>query len=355
MFPAQMSSCCSSVGLGSRGGVDWPRSLSVGGWLTQPVLGLADALDRIDEAMRHEHEVATEVDGQLASVRATATVLATLPAVAVAMGHLLGARPVEVLFGTPIGAACLVLGAVLAAARLVVADEPGRVSAKDPALVSGWVLAAALLAALAVGVGQPAAAVARGRVAVSTRDLLAAVGSPHGLRPLGAALAVTVVIDGVMGLVVGSAIAFVVHRRARKAKSAPERALAARRTLELPIAVEVLASCLAIGATQEQALRAVAGGLPGSVSEDFARAAGALERWRRRLRGLGIGRCPRSAVAGSGVEPGTRHRCTGGPTAVGACGPAAAAGQDGRDGRRTNVLASGPPAHSASASFRRSC
>jgi pilus assembly protein TadC len=80
----------------------------------------------------------------------------------------------------------------------------------------------------------------------------------------------------VMGLVIGSAIAFVVHRRARKAKSAPERALAARRTLELPIAVEVLASCLAIGATQEQALRAVAGGLPGSVSEDFARAAGAL-------------------------------------------------------------------------------
>lgn len=76
--------------------------------------GLADALDRIDEAMRHEHEVATEVDGQLASVRATATVLATLPAVAVAMGHLLGARPVEVLFGTPIGVACLVLGAVLA-------------------------------------------------------------------------------------------------------------------------------------------------------------------------------------------------------------------------------------------------
>jgi len=141
--------------------------------------------------------------------------------------------------------------------------------------VSGWVLAAALLAALAVGAGQPATAVAQGRVLVSAPPL------GHGrfsswATPLGAALAVTVVVDGVMGLVIGSAIAFVVHRRARKAKSAPERALAARRTLELPIAVEVLASCLAIGATQEQALRAVAGGLPGSVSEDFARAAGAL-------------------------------------------------------------------------------
>ena len=77
--------------------------------------GLADALDRIGEAMRHEHEVAAEVDGQLAAARATASVLATLPAVAVAMGHLLGAAPLSVLLGTPIGVVCLVLGAALAA------------------------------------------------------------------------------------------------------------------------------------------------------------------------------------------------------------------------------------------------
>ncbi|MCZ3389063.1 MAG: hypothetical protein LH645_08045 [Actinomycetia bacterium] len=75
--------------------------------------GLADALDRIGEAMRHEHEVAAEVDGQLAAARATASVLATLPAVAVAMGHLLGAEPLSVLFGTAIGVACLVVGAAL--------------------------------------------------------------------------------------------------------------------------------------------------------------------------------------------------------------------------------------------------
>jgi tight adherence protein B len=76
--------------------------------------GLADALDRIGDAMRHEHEVAAEVDGQLSSVRATASVLATLPAVAVAMGHLLGANPISVLLGTPIGVACLVVGVTLA-------------------------------------------------------------------------------------------------------------------------------------------------------------------------------------------------------------------------------------------------
>jgi len=76
--------------------------------------GLADALDRIGEAMRHEHEVAAEVDGQLAAARATASVLATLPAVAVVMGHMLGAAPLSVLLGTPIGFACLVVGAGLA-------------------------------------------------------------------------------------------------------------------------------------------------------------------------------------------------------------------------------------------------
>lgn len=76
--------------------------------------GLADALDRLGGAMRHEHEVAAEVQGQLASVRATAAVLATLPAVALAMGHVLGAEPLAALVGSPVGLACLGLGVLLA-------------------------------------------------------------------------------------------------------------------------------------------------------------------------------------------------------------------------------------------------
>ena len=76
--------------------------------------GLADALDRLADAMRHEHEVAAEVNGQLASVRATAAVLATLPAVALAMGHVLGADPLAALVGSTIGLVCLGLGALLA-------------------------------------------------------------------------------------------------------------------------------------------------------------------------------------------------------------------------------------------------
>lgn len=78
--------------------------------------GLADALDRVAVAMRHEHEVGDEVRGQLASVRATAWVLATVPVLALVMGQLVGADPLSVLVGTPLGAVCLALGAALGAA-----------------------------------------------------------------------------------------------------------------------------------------------------------------------------------------------------------------------------------------------
>ncbi len=99
---------------------------------------------------------------------------------------------------------------------------------------------------------------------------------PLWVAPLGAALAAMVVVDGLIGAAVGAALAFVVHRRAQSARHEPDRAIAAKRALELPIAVEVLASCLAIGASQQQALQAVADGLGGTLAEDFARVAGAL-------------------------------------------------------------------------------
>lgn len=77
--------------------------------------GLADALDRIGEAMRHEHEIESEVHGQLAVTRATTVVLATLPLLALAIGSLLGADLLTVLLRTPVGLACLVVGLALTA------------------------------------------------------------------------------------------------------------------------------------------------------------------------------------------------------------------------------------------------
>lgn len=78
--------------------------------------GLADALDRLAMALRHEHEVLTEIHGQLATVRATGVLLATLPLLALALGHLLGAEPLRLLFGSWLGLVCALLGAILALA-----------------------------------------------------------------------------------------------------------------------------------------------------------------------------------------------------------------------------------------------
>jgi tight adherence protein B len=77
--------------------------------------GLADALDRVAESMRHEHEIALEVHGQLASTRATTVLLATLPLIAVAMASLLGADLVSVLTQSWIGLACVACGCTLVA------------------------------------------------------------------------------------------------------------------------------------------------------------------------------------------------------------------------------------------------
>ena len=137
-----------------------------------------------------------------------------------------------------------------------------------------WSLAAAFLAALAAAAWRPATDVVRSRV-VPVSPISRPRASPW-VAPLGAGLAGVLVVDGALGLVVGTALALLVHQQRRRSSTEPDRVVAATRALELPIAVEVLASCLSIGASQEQALRAVGGGLGGSLAEDLARVAGAL-------------------------------------------------------------------------------
>ena len=77
---------------------------------------LADVLDRLAVGLRQEAEVEAEVEASLAAPRATARLLAGLPLVGVALGELIGARPVAVLLGTPGGWACGLGGVLLAAA-----------------------------------------------------------------------------------------------------------------------------------------------------------------------------------------------------------------------------------------------
>ncbi|MFI8204785.1 type II secretion system F family protein [Streptomyces sp. NPDC085937] len=75
--------------------------------------GLADGLDRLEAALRAERDQRADLRAQLAGARATAVMLAGLPAVGLALGAALGADPLHVLLHTPSGSVCLAAGGVL--------------------------------------------------------------------------------------------------------------------------------------------------------------------------------------------------------------------------------------------------
>jgi tight adherence protein B len=71
---------------------------------------LAAAVDRLADALRAERAQRLAVEAELAGPRATAGLLALLPAAGVALAAGLGARPVHVLLHTALGLACLSVG-----------------------------------------------------------------------------------------------------------------------------------------------------------------------------------------------------------------------------------------------------
>lgn len=91
---------------------------------------LADAVDRVVDGLRADDEVREEVAAALAAPRASAVVLVLLPVVGLALGAGLGADPLHVLLGSPLGWVCLVAGLGLEALgwwwteRLARAAEP---------------------------------------------------------------------------------------------------------------------------------------------------------------------------------------------------------------------------------------
>jgi len=80
--------------------------------------GLADVLDRLSVSLRDDEDVRLEVDSALGPPRATAKLLAVLPAFGAVLGMGLGADPIGVLLGSMFGALCLAAGATLAIAGL---------------------------------------------------------------------------------------------------------------------------------------------------------------------------------------------------------------------------------------------
>lgn len=75
--------------------------------------GLAAGLDRIASGLRGQRDQSEDLTAQLAGPRATALMLALLPAGGLALGSALGADPLRVLLHTPAGWACLLVGGLL--------------------------------------------------------------------------------------------------------------------------------------------------------------------------------------------------------------------------------------------------
>lgn len=81
--------------------------------------GLAGVLDRVAASLRDEQEAIAEVTASVAPSRATGKMLAALPVFGLGLGASMGARPLGVLLGSPLGLGCLGLGLTLAVAGVV--------------------------------------------------------------------------------------------------------------------------------------------------------------------------------------------------------------------------------------------
>jgi tight adherence protein B len=72
--------------------------------------GMTTAVNRLIQGLRENEELRNTLDAELASPRATAKVLSSLPLIGLLMGIAMGADPIGWLFGNPRGIACLICG-----------------------------------------------------------------------------------------------------------------------------------------------------------------------------------------------------------------------------------------------------
>jgi tight adherence protein B len=82
-------------------------------------LPLADVLDAVVQDLDQRARFARQVQARMAGPRASATVLACLPAVGIGLGQAMGANPLRILAMTAAGQVLLVLGVALVCAGVL--------------------------------------------------------------------------------------------------------------------------------------------------------------------------------------------------------------------------------------------
>lgn len=87
---------------------------------------IALILARVAENLRRERHLAGVVTAELAAARASGRIMALLPFVAIAMGSLVGADPLDFLFGSWPGQVALLAGTMLAAGGVVWTERIAR-------------------------------------------------------------------------------------------------------------------------------------------------------------------------------------------------------------------------------------
>ncbi|NDK89629.1 type II secretion system protein F [Gordonia desulfuricans] len=112
-----------AVGLAESGDTSWVR-IAVA-WQTSDThgLSLADLLEALRADLLARKAFIERTRAGLAGPRATATVLAVLPLLGIALGQATGARPLQTLTGGGLGGILLVIGTALVAAGMIWSDR----------------------------------------------------------------------------------------------------------------------------------------------------------------------------------------------------------------------------------------
>lgn len=113
--------------LGSQPGGAGYRRVSAA-WRVSECTGapIALVLGRVAENLRRERHLAAVVAAELAAARASGRIMALLPFIAIGMGSLVGAKPLDFLFGSPLGQMAFLTGTVLAAGGVVWTEHIAR-------------------------------------------------------------------------------------------------------------------------------------------------------------------------------------------------------------------------------------